>query len=324
VLETTWDGLPIAPDDPRGATVVVRRDDGHVLLLHRAHHGPDFHGDWAWTAPAGARQPGEPILPAALRELAEETGLTDLPVAPVDLSAHWAHFVTEAPTGTAIDLVDAEHDRYEWVPAAEAIARLRPTGVGVAMRRALGVPTPAVAFRPLVRNDFAALVRWQTTAPIRDWWTHPVSDPTAAEAKYGPRIDGASATAVDVILIDEQPVGFIQITPVPASQEYLMVAAPVTDGGIEAVSIDYGIGDPALVGRGIGTQAIWRYVQDVAFQRFPNTRYVVADPITANRASIRACEKAGFQSLAEFTPPSGIPHTLCVLDRARVFGGHRS
>ena len=74
VLNQTWDGLSIAADTPTGATVVVRRRDlaGRLefLLLHRNAEGADYEGDWAWTAPAGCRQPGEAVYPAALRELA--------------------------------------------------------------------------------------------------------------------------------------------------------------------------------------------------------------------------------------------------------------
>src|SRR4051794_22883875 len=96
----TWDGLEIAPDEPRGASVVVRRpavgDAGmELLMLHRNANGPDFEGDWAWTSPAGARQPGEAVFPAALRELAEEAGLGGADVADVfalDLSGGWAVF----------------------------------------------------------------------------------------------------------------------------------------------------------------------------------------------------------------------------------------
>ena len=80
-LRTTWDGLPISEEPPFGATVVVYRHNGarlEILLLHRAHHGPDYVGDWAWTPPAGSRLPDEPIEACARRELLEETGL-DLP-----------------------------------------------------------------------------------------------------------------------------------------------------------------------------------------------------------------------------------------------------
>ncbi|NUS58577.1 MAG: NUDIX domain-containing protein, partial [Streptomycetaceae bacterium] len=83
--ETTWDGLPIADDDPRGAGVVTRRPTGggtEYLLLHRHHEGPAYEGDWAWTSPSGARLPGEPVLTGALRELGEEAGLFGVEIRP--------------------------------------------------------------------------------------------------------------------------------------------------------------------------------------------------------------------------------------------------
>src|SRR5215813_11785649 len=96
-MDTTWDGVPITPEWPRGASVVVRRPDGDVLLLHRAHHGADYEGPWGWTTPAGSRQPGEAILASAHRELAEEADLHEVDVVPVDLGGHWALFVAEVP-----------------------------------------------------------------------------------------------------------------------------------------------------------------------------------------------------------------------------------
>ena len=77
-IRTTWDGLPISDEWPFGATVIVYRvrfAKPEVLLLHRAHYGPDHAGDWAWTPTAASRLPGEPIDQCARRELREETGL---------------------------------------------------------------------------------------------------------------------------------------------------------------------------------------------------------------------------------------------------------
>ena len=77
-METTWDGKPIASEPPYGAMVLVYRMNGEqpeFLILHRAQLGPDFEGDWAWTPPSGARQPGETIEECARRELWEEAGL---------------------------------------------------------------------------------------------------------------------------------------------------------------------------------------------------------------------------------------------------------
>jgi hypothetical protein len=78
-MRTTWDGLPISHEPPYGATVVVYRDRGRapeVLLLHRAHHGPDHAGDWTWTPPTGSRLPDEPIDQCARRELPDWRRLT--------------------------------------------------------------------------------------------------------------------------------------------------------------------------------------------------------------------------------------------------------
>ncbi|HEY3969392.1 MAG TPA: NUDIX domain-containing protein [Planctomycetaceae bacterium] len=52
-----------------GVAVIVRRDDGQVLLERRSDCG------W-WGLPGGRVEPGESITEAAVREVFEETGLT--------------------------------------------------------------------------------------------------------------------------------------------------------------------------------------------------------------------------------------------------------
>lgn len=51
--------------------VVVKREGGRVLLLHEV-------AEDRWCFPKGHVEPGETLLDAAQREIAEETGLTDL------------------------------------------------------------------------------------------------------------------------------------------------------------------------------------------------------------------------------------------------------
>jgi 8-oxo-dGTP pyrophosphatase MutT (NUDIX family) len=136
-VETTWDGLPVAQDKPWVSAVVVWRQGGEgreFLLLHRHHQGPEHEGDWAWTSPAGARMPGEEPLAAARRELREEIGL-ELPLAgPLPhLTDDVALFVAEAAADAEI-VLDAEHDRYEWVRLDEAVRRCLPAIVGEGLR----------------------------------------------------------------------------------------------------------------------------------------------------------------------------------------------
>jgi 8-oxo-dGTP pyrophosphatase MutT (NUDIX family) len=129
----TWDGEPVSAERPYGASVVVwRRGAGkrEFLVLHRRHAGgADFEGDWAWTPPSGARLPGEALHDAACRELLEEAGL-ELAFEPSDLgSEEWAVFVAEAPADARV-VLDEEHDRFVWLPAAEAAAKCLPPLVG--------------------------------------------------------------------------------------------------------------------------------------------------------------------------------------------------
>lgn len=320
-MATTWDGLPIEPEWPNGSTVVVHRPDGRVLLLHRAVNGTDFDGDWAWTPPAGSRQPGEAIVQATLRELAEESGLTGVELVPVDLSGSWALFTTQVGQDSTVTLLDVEHDRYEWVPPAQAYQRIRPGIVSGDIKRALRVPPQPVAFRPLAREDFGHLVGWQNAPHVAAWWHNPVADLAAAEAKYGPRVAGGSRTAVDVVLLGGEPVGFIQSTRLVHDAEYFEAAQHATHGGQETICIDYAIGESALAGSGLGTRLIWSYIHEVVLRRYPQTRFVVADPVTRNAASIRACEKAGFRRALDYESGSGGGwHALCVWSRERVLG----
>jgi 8-oxo-dGTP pyrophosphatase MutT (NUDIX family) len=136
---TTWDGHPVSREKPYGASVVVWRDiegERELLVLHRrAPGGPDFEGDWAWTPAAGARLPGEWIDETARRELREETGL-ELTCRSTGLGEEdWALYVAHAPAHAGITL-DEEHDRFAWLPVAQAAARCAPAVVRAGLERA--------------------------------------------------------------------------------------------------------------------------------------------------------------------------------------------
>ncbi len=127
----TADGEPIATTPPYGAAVVVHRRTGErweYLTLHRAHHGPDFDGEWAWGPPSGARFPGEDADRCAARELFEETGLRLAPQPVETDSRDWLVYCTEADPNAQMRL-SPEHDRFAWLPLGRAVAVVTPERV---------------------------------------------------------------------------------------------------------------------------------------------------------------------------------------------------
>ena len=137
-MQETWDGLPVAPERPFASCVVVWRraaEEREFLVLHRAHFGADFAGEWAWTPPSGARQPGESPEAADVRELREETRLELAPAAVESPDPDVALFVAEA-SGDGDVVLDAEHDAFRWLPLAEAAALCLPRTVAACLETA--------------------------------------------------------------------------------------------------------------------------------------------------------------------------------------------
>jgi 8-oxo-dGTP pyrophosphatase MutT (NUDIX family) len=111
--------------------VVWRRAVGGIeyLVLHRAHGGPAYAGDWAWTPPGGALDPGETHAECAARELREETGLEVALVRVEGCPNRFNAFVGEVVGDHPVRL-DDDHDRFEWLPCADAARRCLPPRVG--------------------------------------------------------------------------------------------------------------------------------------------------------------------------------------------------
>src|ERR1039457_2544241 len=121
-------GTGAAGEIRAAGAVVCRRAAGgdEVSLIHRIKYGD-------WTFPKGKLEPGEHVLEAAVREVAEETGVRvvlgrRLSQVSYDsngrpkLEAYWA--ARPAPGASTTFVPNAEVDDLEWLPVPTARRKL--------------------------------------------------------------------------------------------------------------------------------------------------------------------------------------------------------
>lgn len=124
--------------------------------------------------------------------------------------------------------------------------------------------------RPLVERDKAELRRIHETDEVVRWWDVP--------AEGFPWTDEPEATRL-TIEVDGAVAGMIEF-----SEE--------REPRYRHAAIDVFL-DPALRGRGLGTEAVRRVVRHLIDDR--GHHRVTIDPAVANTAAIRAYEKVGFR-----------------------------
>lgn len=122
---------------PVSVLVVIHTAALEVLLLERASR-PGF-----WQSVTGSQEGDEPLIATAVREVAEETGITAPASGFVDwrlsnrfeIFAEWRHryadgtthniehvFSLCVPAASAVTIAPAEHLGYRWLPWREAAA----------------------------------------------------------------------------------------------------------------------------------------------------------------------------------------------------------
>ncbi len=176
-----------------------------------------------------------------------------------------------------------------------------------------------MALRAMSRGDLPDVVRWRGAEHVRRWWDAD-GDPTLERVteQYGPRIDGMQPTRMWVVEANGRSVGFCQDYRIREHPDFA-VLVPDPD----AVGVDYVVGEPHLLGKGVGTAMLWAWLLS-AHRRYPDVTTFFAAPDHRNAASLRVLEKVGFVPGTWFDEPrrdGGVSTMVgCSLDVARVVG----
>jgi aminoglycoside 6'-N-acetyltransferase len=163
-----------------------------------------------------------------------------------------------------------------------------------------------IEFEPLRTEHFPLMREWLEREQVSPWWRDPVEQSLAG---YQESIDGIDPSQHYVILLHGRPVGMIETYLVSDHPEW----EAIVEVGEGVAGVDLLIGEPELVGRGLGPQVLETFVREVVFAR-PETRACVAAVEEANRRSWRAFEKAGFRHVRD-VEEDGLPHRLMRLER---------
>jgi aminoglycoside 6'-N-acetyltransferase len=162
-----------------------------------------------------------------------------------------------------------------------------------------------LGFRPLTHGDLPLVDRWLHTEHVRRWWP---PDPDL-EAHYGPALAGEDPTRIDLVLEDGRAVGLIQ--------SYVVVDYPdweqLVEVGPGVAGVDILLGEPDVVGRGLGPRVLAEYASRIVFAD-PAVHACVAGVDVRNERSLRAFGKAGFRPVRDYEE-EGRPHRLLRLER---------
>ena len=159
---------------------------------------------------------------------------------------------------------------------------------------------------------------WLAAPHVREWWNHDPS-PDAVEDDFGDAVDGAEPGEDWIAELDGRPIGLIQYSRFADYPDYAAEMEPVYPVSDGDASIDYLVGEPALVGRGVGRSMISAFVAFV-WTHDPTTTSLVVPVNSANERSWRALLRAGFHLVARGeldpdNPVHGRLHEVLRIDR---------
>lgn len=146
-------------------------------------------------------------------------------------------------------------------------------------------------FVPLQSSDFPILTTWFAEPHVARWWREP-SDLVSVETNYGPIADEVDPTEGFIVHFSDRPIGYVQRYLIDDHRDWRETIWDAL-GETGGIGIDYVIGEPDFVGKGIGRRLISQFVH-ASWERYPSTDRVVVALQQDNIGSWKALESVGF------------------------------
>lgn len=153
-----------------------------------------------------------------------------------------------------------------------------------------------ITFEPFQEKHFNRFILWLKNPHVKQFWSEP-EDEVELRDKYLSKFKNRGISS-QIIVLDGQEVGYIQ------SYQACQVGGgwwPGIDSGV--FGIDQFIGEPSLVGKGLGPRIIAEFVHILSTNS--QVKEVIADPDPTNVRAIKAYEKVGFSSGGIIQTPNG-------------------
>ncbi|HEY8191897.1 MAG TPA: GNAT family N-acetyltransferase, partial [Alphaproteobacteria bacterium] len=145
---------------------------------------------------------------------------------------------------------------------------------------------PIISFRDFEEADVPLLNKWLSMPHVSEYWQES-ENIEELKAKFPAGLQGRGI-APFIVLIDGQPAGYIQYYEADK-----IGGGWWPDMGSGTFGIDQFIGEPDMVGKGLGSLII-KTMCDYIFTHMKASA-IIADPAPNNRRAIRAYEKSGFE-----------------------------
>ena len=147
-----------------------------------------------------------------------------------------------------------------------------------------------IDFRAITFADIALMLRWFNTPHVQEFYSLRPWTEDEVLAQLTPYISGDKPVSGFIVLLDENPIGYVQSYKV---SDYPWPNQNLPEGIVKtAAGMDLFIGEKDFFGKGLGQRIIQTFIETYVY---PQYQYCIVDPDIRNVPAIRCYEKLKFK-----------------------------